>query len=502
MRLVHHGLPFALGLAALLGLSAAATAATSTRTSLSDLVARADRIVESEVVEVRCERDPARGDDVPVTLVTVRVARTLKGAGSTHLVLELLGGRVGDQGVEVLGMPRFAVGDRDVLFLAPASRSVSPLVGVTRGRFRVVYAQEAPRERVAAFDGRPLVTRELEEQEPGVAEASAAPAVSLDAFEKRVLQLVAGESAPSAARSRGRRLEPEGVLADPLPRLAVDVNLGPSPALLDGCPDWACALTSNAVYRRVTAPAAAGDAGAPVAAERVSLEWGNGVFGRAMDADTLALSVRLTRGDASTTTVIFNRQLWWNAYGDGGAASVEADGPHDLPEVAARELGLAVAAASEAAAAASRPPVAPARAGSRAAAPSRGEPTALPLEVSAACGPGDVFVDPRLLVFDSPDHALMTAYQVGFFQPGAGSPAQVVDVPLTAFLVRRVVDLPSWAVVAMQSSLVADIRGAGLATPIGVVYTYRVRGVWGGGTTAWSDGSQPFVRCATAAAAR
>jgi hypothetical protein len=90
---------------------------------------------------------------------------------------------------------------------------------------------------------------------------------------------------------------------------------------------------------------------------------------------------------------------------------------------------------------------------------------------------------------------------VGFFQPGAASPTQVVDMPLTAFLIRRVVDLPAWAALAMQSSLVADIRSAGLVTPIGVVYTYRVRGVWAGGTTGWSDSSQPFVRCATTAAA-
>jgi len=112
-------------------------------------------------------------------------------------------------------------------------------------------------------------------------------------------------------------------------------------------------------------------------------------------------------------------------------------------------------------------------------------------------------VDPRLLTFTSPDHAMMTSYEVGFFQPGAPGPTQIVNVELTSFLTRRVVDLPSWAAAAMQSSLVVDIRSAGLGTPIGVVHTYKVRGVWSGGTTAWSESSQPFVRCAaTASAAR
>jgi hypothetical protein len=181
----------------------------------------------------------------------------------------------------------------------------------------------------------------------------------------------------------------------------------------------------------------------------------------------------------------------------------------DLPGIAARELSV-LAAAADAGAAASATPAAStssarAQRGASGVRPSRTSADPGPLEVGASasgCEAGDVFVDPRLLVFTSPDHALMTAYQVGFFQPGALSEAQTVDLPLTAFLVRRTVDLPSWAALAMQSSLVVDIRSAGLATPLGVVYTYRVRGVWAGGTTAWSDSSQPFVRCGEAAVAR
>jgi hypothetical protein len=236
----------------------------------------------------------------------------------------------------------------------------------------------------------------------------------------------------------------------------------------------------------------------------VSLEWGQAVFGRVLDLDTLALAVRQTRGGASRTRIVFNAQVAWNAYGTGAAAP--PGGPFDLAKVADRELSLVAEALVPASAAVASFPgsaAGAARAGARRAPASRA--AALPESVEAAasaCGPDEVFVDPRLLAFDSPDHALMTAYQVGFFQPGAASAAQVIDVPLTAFLVRRVVDLPSWAALAMQTSLVADIRSAGLATPLGVVYTYRVRGVWPGGTTAWSESSQPFVRCASTAAAR
>jgi len=104
-------------------------------------------------------------------------------------------------------------------------------------------------------------------------------------------------------------------------------------------------------------------------------------------------------------------------------------------------------------------------------------------------------VNPRLLIFDSPDYARLSGYQVGFFPPGAHTAAGLVDLPLNAFLERRTFDLPPGEVEAMGRTLVAPIAGAGLSTPPGRVFTYRVRGVWTGGTTAWSDPSGPFVRC-------
>ena len=94
-------------------------------------------------------------------------------------------------------------------------------------------------------------------------------------------------------------------------------------------------------------------------------------------------------------------------------------------------------------------------------------------------------VNPRLLIFDSVDHARMTAYQVGFFLPRAAAPVTIVNMPFAAFLERRVIDLPESELAAMQRTQVASISSAGLATPLGRVYTYRVRGVWSGGTTAW-----------------
>lgn len=511
MRCLRHALPFALGLSALLTCPALLAEASAALPLLSALTQRADRIVVTEVIEVRSVRESGRGDDVPVTLVTVRVERALKGAGSSQVVLEFLGGRVDGDALEVLDVPRFAVGDRDVLFLAAGGRRVSPLVGVMHGRFRLVAGADA-RERVTAHDGRPLTGADLSE-EGGVAR-DAAPAarddvVSLAEVEKAILVRVARaadyrESATASRLLDVRELKAGTDLPNVRVRLDVEVALGPSPALLDGCLDWDCALASRSWFRTLTGVAPGGRTN-NLPAQRVSLEWGHSVFGRLLDTDTLALAVRRTTGGQSRALVIFNERLPWNAYAAGASAS--AGGPMNLPAVAARELSLVAASAAStmtsADGAAESVPHPAARADSRGTPLSRAVSSSDPLAEASGCGPGGVFVDPHRLVFDSPDHALMTAYQVGFFQPGAASPAQVVDLPLAAFMTRRVIDMPAWAVAALQTSLVADIGSAGLATPIGLVYTYRVRGVWAGGTTGWSNSSQPFVRCtATAAVAR
>jgi hypothetical protein len=94
---------------------------------------------------------------------------------------------------------------------------------------------------------------------------------------------------------------------------------------------------------------------------------------------------------------------------------------------------------------------------------------------------GDLVENPRRLAFFSPDHARFSAYQVGLFPHGAAAPVQVVVVPL-AFVQQE------------GAEQVIDLAAAGLVPPAGQVFTFRARGVWPGGVTAWSDASQPFIR--------
>jgi hypothetical protein len=120
------------------------------------LVAEAQTIIRGEIIDVRSDwRDGAR--DAPiVTKVTVRVLEALKGSPPPQLVLEFLGGTVGDTTLEVSDMPRFTVGERDFLFVNQTERTVSPLVGVFVGRWAIHADALTHREFVTTADGRLL----------------------------------------------------------------------------------------------------------------------------------------------------------------------------------------------------------------------------------------------------------------------------------------------------------------------------------------------------------
>ena len=145
--------------------------------TFDELLAEAATIVRAEVVDVRSDwRDRRPGSGPIVTFVTVRVQQTLKGGSSTQMLLEFLGGTVGDSTLTVAEMPQFRVGDRDILFINDAGRPVSPIVGFFVGRFPIRVDAFTGREFVTTFDGRPL---------SDAADIGSAPAKSLSALRAR-----------------------------------------------------------------------------------------------------------------------------------------------------------------------------------------------------------------------------------------------------------------------------------------------------------------------------
>jgi hypothetical protein len=104
----------------------------------------------------------------------------------------------------------------------------------------------------------------------------------------------------------------------------------------------------------------------------------------------------------------------------------------------------------------------------------------------AGCASGDdpdgttpVIENPSRLLFQSPDHSRIRAYEYGVFDLGAGSPAAIVALPPEALAIDG-------------TDFALDLRAYPLV-PRGRVVTVKVRGLWASGATEWSTPSQPLV---------
>ena len=157
----------------------------------ADIVGEARNIVRAEVVDVRAARASSGRIE---TIVTFRVERVLKGSPDRALVmLRFLGGVIGDESMEVSGMPRFAVGDRDVLCLGDENGVVSPIVGLMQGRFRVVRGVDGE-DRVTRYDGTAFATT-AQVLRPLRESATAIRTMGLRQLESEIEQLVASRGA-------------------------------------------------------------------------------------------------------------------------------------------------------------------------------------------------------------------------------------------------------------------------------------------------------------------
>lgn len=124
--------------------------------TFDELTERAAAIALVETVQVRPDwRTHARGKHI-VTVVTFRLERGLKGRLAPQFDVEFLGGRIGSVGMEVDGMPQFAVGEHDVLFLSKNLQGVAPIVGLYQGRFRVAGDRAQGTDQMLTHDGRPF----------------------------------------------------------------------------------------------------------------------------------------------------------------------------------------------------------------------------------------------------------------------------------------------------------------------------------------------------------
>ena len=126
--------------------------------TFAELVAEADVIVRARVVSLQPYLDRTPAGEVVRTRVTFEVESTLKGRHQGGLTLEFLGGEVDGRGLRVPGMPTFASGATELLFVTRQGAGLCPLVAAAHGRYRVLTDRTTGREFIARNDSTPLAS--------------------------------------------------------------------------------------------------------------------------------------------------------------------------------------------------------------------------------------------------------------------------------------------------------------------------------------------------------
>lgn len=122
-----------------------------------ELVREAEAIYRGQVTAVEARRlTRPDGSTVIKTFVTLAIDRVLKGGAPTEVTLEFLGGKVGEESLVIAGMPAFALGQREFVFVQKNGRQFCPLVGLMHGRYRILRDASGTQEFVARDNGAPL----------------------------------------------------------------------------------------------------------------------------------------------------------------------------------------------------------------------------------------------------------------------------------------------------------------------------------------------------------
>jgi len=88
--------------------------------------------------------------------VELEVTQVVAGRPPSPLVLEVLGGKLGDRELAIAGTPKFQVGEESILFVQGNGQQIYPLVRMMHGLYRVQRDRAKGREYVTRSNGKPL----------------------------------------------------------------------------------------------------------------------------------------------------------------------------------------------------------------------------------------------------------------------------------------------------------------------------------------------------------
>jgi hypothetical protein len=167
----------------LFAFTCAGLATTAIPPSFDDLVSRAEMIIQGSVTDVRSEWTGEGAQRHIMSYVTVKVEDVIKGNPGATVTLQMLGGTVGAETMQVSDAPKFKVGDRDILFVENNGTQFIPLVGIMHGRFRV-KKDDTGRDAVFTNEGSPV--SDVNQLGKDEAAASASRSISAQEFKQAI----------------------------------------------------------------------------------------------------------------------------------------------------------------------------------------------------------------------------------------------------------------------------------------------------------------------------
>ena len=194
---------YLLGLALLLSVRLPAT--TVEAPDIDSLINQSDYVVRAVVSSATPEWRENAGRRYISTRVELEIREVIKGAPPSPLVLDLIGGRIGQDELVVEGMPRFHVGDEQVLFVHGEQRKMFPLVAMMHGVYPVMHEAKSGQEYVLRSNGRPLyslqdVAQPMESVKAAKQPDPSARPLTATAFIAQIRARAAALSSSSSAR--------------------------------------------------------------------------------------------------------------------------------------------------------------------------------------------------------------------------------------------------------------------------------------------------------------
>ncbi len=124
--------------------------------SFDALVNQSDYVVRAVIKSATPEWRESAGKRYISTRFELDVREVIKGTPPSPLVLDLLGGRMGEVEFAITGMPTFQVGDESVLFVYGAERKLYPLVAMMHGVYPILHQAKSGQDFMLRSNGMPL----------------------------------------------------------------------------------------------------------------------------------------------------------------------------------------------------------------------------------------------------------------------------------------------------------------------------------------------------------